>query len=170
MLAAGAPVVELIETGAPRARIGLDPEVAAGLAPGATYELVHRGTRLPARLAALRPDLDTATRTVVALFDIDPGASASLGFGDVISFEHAEWRDEPGYWLPLGALTEGARGVWTVLVEAEDRVRREAVRVAALDGERAFVTAALPEGARVVLEGPHRVIPGQAVRVADAGE
>lgn len=170
ILGAGAPVLSLMETAAPRARIGVAPEVAARLRVGETHALSHRGRAVPATLAALRPDLDPASRTVVALFDLAP--DPALAFGDVVEFAHEDWRNEPGYWLPLAALTEAERGLWSVLTVADtpdgERVAREAVRVVVVEGERVFVTGAIPPGVAVIRDGAHRVIPGQAIRLAAA--
>ena len=38
-----------------------------------------------------------------------------------------------------------------------------AVTFVHLDGDRAFVRGALPEGARIVAHGPHRVADGQRI-------
>jgi RND family efflux transporter MFP subunit len=175
-VAAGEPALELLETGAPRARIGVAPDVAAGLELGARYALELRGAALPARLAALRPDLDPASRTVVALFDLDPGLAprAGFGFGDVVVFVARAEREQPGYWLPLSALTEGERGLWAVNVVLDapgggQVAGREAVRVVTVEGERAYVSGAIPDGAEVVIDGAHRVVPGQPVRQILAG-
>jgi RND family efflux transporter MFP subunit len=171
MLAAGAPVVEVLETGRPRARIGIAPEVAAGLVPGAEYALEIDGRERPARLAALRPDLDPASRTVTALFDLDGGGG--VPFGATAVFAAETFHAAEGAWLPLSALVDGGRGTWVVYTLAEDgdaeRIAREAVEVLSVQGDRAYVRGALPEGVRVVRDGTHRVRPGQAV-AALAGE
>jgi RND family efflux transporter MFP subunit len=165
MLAPGAPVVEVLETGRPRARIGLPPEVAAGLVPGGTHRLEIDGVARPARLIALRPDLDPASRTVTALFELDAGEAAP--FGAIAVFVAETFHAAEGWWLPLSALVDGGRGTWVVHVLHEDgagtRIAREAVEVLSVQGDRAYVRGALPEGARVVPDGTHRVRPGQAV-------
>ena len=48
-------------------------------------------------------------------------------------------------------------------------VAREAVEILHLEGERAYVRGTLGEGAKVVLGGTNRIIPGQKVALA-AGE
>jgi RND family efflux transporter MFP subunit len=165
MLAPGAPVVEVLETGRPRARIGLPPELAAGLVPGGTHRLEIDGVARPARLIALRPDLDPASRTVTALFDLEDGGAAP--FGAIAVFAAETFHAAEGWWLPLSALVDGGRGTWVVHVLQEDaggtRIAREAVEVLSVQGDRAYVRGALPEGARVVADGTHRVRPGQAV-------
>lgn len=169
---AGAPLARLQETGRPRARVGVPVRAAQGLTRGATYGLETPGGVAPARLASVSPDIDPATRTVAALFDLDPGAPVAMGeIVRLVLPGHAEGR---GAWVPLTALQEGMRGMWalTVLADGPDgpvarRVAAQALHVA--DG-RAFVAGPFADGDRVIVEGVDRVAPGQRVApVGDAG-
>ncbi|MGJ3261932.1 MAG: efflux RND transporter periplasmic adaptor subunit [Salinarimonas sp.] len=176
VVAAGTPVVSLMESGAPRARIGLSPEAASGLAPGDRARLVIDGASVPARLVALRPDLAPATRTVTALFA--PERPPAAAFGATVELRLPRRVQAPGYWLPVAALSEGRRGTWSVLVAepsadgppdgAPARIVREAVEVLHVADERAFVRGTLKRGAALVAGGAHRVAPGQAVVLAQA--
>ena len=71
--------------------------------------------------------------------------------------------------MPISALLEGERGVWTVLrieMNGESTVTvREGVEVLDIRGDRAFVRGTLPDGSRVVATGLHRVTPGTPVIV-----
>ncbi|WP_372426020.1 efflux RND transporter periplasmic adaptor subunit [Salinarimonas chemoclinalis] len=171
VVAAGTPVVSLMETGAPLARVGLSPEAAAGFAPGDRARLVIAGESVPARLVALRPDLAPATRTVTALFAPDRPPAAA--FGTTVALHLPRRVETPGYWLPVAALSEGRRGTWSVLVaqepaDAPARIVREAVEVLHVADERAFVRGTLRPGAALVAGGAHRVAPGQTVVLAQA--
>ena len=71
--------------------------------------------------------------------------------------------------MPVAALVEGSRGLWTVLTLGGDgSLGSEAVSVVALRGEDAFVQGSLRDGDRIVPKGTHRVRPGQVVRIAQA--
>jgi membrane fusion protein, multidrug efflux system len=173
----GAPALTLLETSRPRARIGLPPDLAATLAPGDRHDLAVGGATRPARLVALRPDIDPASRTVAALFELDGDAPAPFGDLAVLALDIP--RAAPGAWVPLTALVEGSRGTWTVYALAEDpgaspeptaTIAREAVEILTVDGERAFVRTALPPSARIVADGTHRVRPGQRVPLQGPGE
>ena len=78
-----------------------------------------------------------------------------------------------GTWLPLSALTEGRKGLWSVLTIAEREgapvVEREAAEILHIDGDRAFVRGTFAEGARLLLDGTNRVTPGQNVALAGEG-
>lgn len=176
VVATGGPVVELLETTAPRARIGLAPEVAAELEVGGRYTVDYRGIARPARLVTLRPDIDPANRTVEAIFDL--AVADGLVFGDLVRFDATVWKSHPGYWVPLSALVEDRSALWSLYTIAEAdgenagapaRVRSRSVEVVSVTGESAFVSGDLPEGAAIVHDGTHRVIPGQAIRVAGRG-
>jgi RND family efflux transporter MFP subunit len=173
----GAPALTLLETGRPRARIGLPPDLAADLAPGDRHDLAIGGATRPARIVALRPDIDPASRTVAALFELED--DAPVPFGDLAVLAIDIPRAEPGAWIPLTALVEGSRGTWTVYALADDpaagpaptaTIVREAVEILTVEGERAFVRAAMPPGARIVADGTHRVRPGQSVPLHGLGE
>jgi hypothetical protein len=80
----------------------------------------------------------------------------------------------PGFWLPMTALVEGERGLWTVYTvrPAPDGggrvVGQEAVEVRHTEGDRVYVAGTLADGAVVIGDGTHRVIPGQRVRAVEA--
>ena len=171
VIAAGGPVVELLETSAPRARIGLAPEVAAELVIGTDHTVDYLGAARPARLVALRPDIDPANRTVEALFELE--GTDGLVFGDLVRFDATIWQAEPGYWVPLTALVEDRGGLWSLYAitgtDGDARVRSRSVEVLSVEAERAFVAGDLPEGTVIVRDGTHRVIPGQAIRLAGLG-
>jgi hypothetical protein len=76
---------------------------------------------------------------------------------------------EVGGWLPVAALLEGSRGVWTVLRldtrESSTRTVREAVEVLDIRGDQAYVRGTLLNNTRVVATGVHRISPGSVVTV-----
>ena len=62
----------------------------------------------------------------------------------------------------------GGRFVLTVAPgEDSHKVTAEAVELLYADATRAFVRGALPDGALLLQTGPHRVAPGQTVRLKD---
>lgn len=162
-LAAGQPVLTLFEDRPPRLRAGLPPDLAATLSPGMAVRVVLGGGRvLDGRVAALRPDLDPATRTRAVLIDL-PAVDLPPALGDTATVELDQQVAEPGFWLPLSALREGARGAWTVLVVENGAVRPAAVEVIHAEGTRVFLRGALVRGTPVVAQAPDRVVPGQSV-------
>jgi len=165
---AGTPVMDLLESAARRARIGVPASVAGTLEPGTPHELLTSAGRLPATLIPLRPDLSGGTRTVEAIFEV-PAAKAPP-FGELVELVLTRRIAESGFWVPLAALTEAEHGLWGLLTLRDDgdeaHVVREAVEVLHVHHEQAYVRGSLRAGARVVSAGPHRLAPGQPVTVA----
>lgn len=166
----GSPIVDILENLKPVARIGVAPAVADQLVVGARKNLHVGGRKTPARLQALRPDLDGVTRTVTALFALDEPAGAT--FGEVVELRLSRRVSEPGAWVPLEALIEGRRGLWSVLVATgrgdDAQVTRESVELLHVADSRAFVRGTFRAGSHLVAGGVHRVVPGQAVSIAAA--
>ncbi len=168
---AGAPLAELLETGRIQARIGLPPEVAGQFAAGEPHLLLANGNSLAASVVAVRPDLQPDTRTVTVLFDVAPAQNLPP-LGELVALEVERRVEAPGAWLPLTALTEGVKGLWSVYRVAKDsgseRVVRESVAVLHVEHDQAFVRGTLRDGMKVVTGGLNRLTPGQAV--AEAGD
>lgn len=163
--AAGQTVLVLFDASPARARVGLPPELASGLAVGDSLTVELGGTKLDAILRQIRPDLDPNTRSRSVVVTLPDGAAPVLG--DTVALLLMQTVDDPGFWAPLGALREGVRGSWSVMaVEATaegDRTLPAAVEVIHSDGARVFLRGDLPPGARIVAEAPDRVAPGQLV-------
>lgn len=172
VIPAGQPVVRLVGSDNLEVHVGLPPEVAGQLVPGAAYPLILRSHTVPATLRAIRSDLDASTLTSNAIFDLAPDADARPG--DSASLAWREAVPGPGGWLPLSALTEGDRGLWNVLALDTTRTPattvRETVEVIYSEGDRVFVRGTLADGTWVVATGLHRLSPGSAVVATGAGE
>ena len=79
---------------------------------------------------------------------------------------------ERGVWVPLGALVEGNRGLWTVYVaEAQEdgwTAQKRPVEIVQAEADRAFVRGTLMDGDKVIQEGIMRLSPGMPVSPIDA--
>ncbi len=168
VVGAGTTVLRLLETANQRARIGVSPEAAKSLTIGDAYTLRTDGERLNASLKALRSDIETQSRTVTALFTLAGQTKTPLGELAVLELERRI--DARGFWVPLSALVEGRKGLWTVMLADETgkspTIRREAVEVLHVAAGRAFVRGALSDGDKVVTKGTNRITPGQRVVLA----
>lgn len=169
VVASGAPVVDLLESTEPRARIGLPPDVAATLGTDRSYALRIGDRQRTARLIARRPDLEKGTRTVTALFELS-AAGNQLPFGELVTIELNATVNERGAWVPLAALKEGRRGLWTILsTTTEDDaqvVAPEAVELLYATADRAFVRGTFKDGTRIISRGTSRIVPGQRIALA----
>lgn len=169
------PILELQQETTPQLRVGLTPDRAARLSPGDAFDVTIDGRPFRATYASRRAEIDPVTRTLSALFDLEPGDDhAPPVFGSVVRLSLTREVAEPGAWVPLTALTEGPRGLWTVLIVDEGpagppRIAMEAVEVIHAEGNRAYVRGPLEDGLAVIADGAHRVSVGQQVLVAGEG-
>lgn len=167
----GSAIVEVLETSRLQARIGMPPRVAATLEKQRAYTLRSHDQDHKATLLSRRPDLASGTRTMTMLFQLSD-SDTRVPIGDLVTIELAETVNERGAWVPLAALKEGRRGLWTILSVSEGEkgqvVRREAVELLYARDGQAFVRGTFKDGARVISQGTGRVIAGQ--RVALVGE
>lgn len=175
IVAAGDPVVRLVESGVLEAWIGLPPSIARSIAAGSTHPLIAQSGELPAVAQTTMPSLNEATRTLSVRFDLAPDAAVSVG--EIVRLTLIEPVDRPGAWVPLTALAEGRRGLWSVLIaeRASDPagtavLRRVDAEILHSDSERAFIRTSLPAGSLIVTEGVHRLVPGQTVTLDRRGQ
>ena len=169
----GTGVADILETGRREARIGVAVNAAEALSIGETYALSAGEKSLTAKLIALRPDLQTGTRTVTALFELTGGPEAGDGlpFGDIVVLGLGRDITADGFWIPLSALSEGRKGLWSVFTVLRDgtqeMVAREAVEVLHTSEGRVFVRGTLKAGTEVIINGTNRIIPGQLIARAE---
>ncbi len=167
----GQAVLSLLEEGRPQMRVGLAPELAARLNEGAGMEVSIAGRTYAATLDHLRPDLDPATRTRIALLSIETAGAALYGQTGTVRL--TEEIATEGAWVPVPSLQEGVRGLWTVLTAVPDSdgpeatVAEEAVEILYADEARALVRGTFPDGALLIEAGPHRVTIGQRVSLTE---
>jgi len=198
MAATALPVLSLLQAGAPRLRVGLPPERLAALDRSRTYSFTLGERTIPARLIAVRGDVDTRTRTVSTLFEPLDASADTLQFGQLLQLRLQERVPGAVFEVPISALIEDRRGLWSVMTVTEPasepaseptresgnatirpdddgtrsaRLRRIAVNIEHLDGERAWISTAMSEPGRIIADGTHRVVEGERVRVRlPAGE
>jgi RND family efflux transporter MFP subunit len=173
IVAAGTPVFTLIGRSGREARIGFSANVAERLVQGEVYSVRTGAAEYDAEFLRLLPREDARLRTVEALFRF-PDDAAVPRPGDLATVMLSVDYAEPGFWIPLDALTASVRGLWAVYAavpadNAEDDamhiLRRHEVEVLYERDDRVFVRSTLSDGDRIVADGLHRLTPGLAVRL-----
>lgn len=188
VLNAGQAVVELIEAAAPEAQIGLPAAVANQLQVGSVQTIRVNNQPYQAEVAAILPQVDSATRTQKVVLKLEPSAIGEIEPGQTARLTINETIQTDGYWLPTEALTQGIRGLWTcyVLVPEEtvesdaagstvigstmieqrsvEIIQQESTGKGAESKTRALVRGTLNPGEKVVASGVHRLVAGQRVR------
>lgn len=169
VLAAGMPILRLLESSVPEARVAITEEASRALTVGETYSLSINGEERTAMLRAVLPEREASTRGIGAVFSIDEAASAStLRSGDLVELKVSETVPVSSIRLPIVALTESSRGMWAVYVVNEQAagqgvLDRRQVELLHQVGDDVYVRGTLAAGERVVSAGLHRLTPQQAV-------
>ena len=161
----GQPVFELVETGNLEARLGLTAKLAGRLEVGKVYELSSDQGPVLATLRSVTGVIEANNRTVTTLFDIENANAVAAGA--VVRLSMVQDIDEPGLWLPISALTESDRGLWSIYIarrvgggwQAEPGI----VEIVHQSGDRVYVRGAVRDGDRVIIDGLQRITPGQPV-------
>ncbi|WP_299611151.1 efflux RND transporter periplasmic adaptor subunit [uncultured Tateyamaria sp.] len=169
IMAVGTPVLDIREDSAPIFRVGIDPKLA-GTVEQTEAKVSLDGVAYDARFVGFRPDLDAQTRTRTALFEIETDDPVYLASGTLTLESQL---NQSGYAVPLRALRDGVRGLWTVMVltPGEDELytaASAAVEVLQVEGDTAFVRGTLQGDAMIVPDGTHRLVPGDQVRIREA--
>ncbi|MEE4377530.1 MAG: efflux RND transporter periplasmic adaptor subunit [Candidatus Competibacteraceae bacterium] len=177
VLNAAEPVLELIEHPPAEIRIGIAGRLVDTVQVGQRLTVELNEQSVPTRVKALLPVRGPDTRTVDVLLTLEDKSNA-VRAGDLARLTLSKTVSEPGYWLPLDALSEGPRGLWTVyrlepagespekpLPQAEYEVVPLLVEILHQESDRVFTQGALPDNALIVAGGLHRIVPGQLVRI-----
>jgi RND family efflux transporter MFP subunit len=161
----GMAILRLQETTAPQARIGVPPELASAMSLGSELALRIDARSSTGRLIGISPDVDPATRTVSLLVEL--AGETALAMGEIVRLETSREIETAGAWVPLEALQESYRGLWSLSVVEHGgnapRIAREVVEILHIEGEQAFVRGSIVDGMEIVIEGPHRLTVGKRV-------
>ena len=176
VVSAGQSVVHILETGRLQARIGVSRDLIRSLEPELTYSLIVGEDEIDAKLRSVSPDRSQRTRTVTALLDlVDP--PVTIRCGDLARLDLEQTVAESGAWLPIRALSESHRGLWSCLVAfpldektndgATHEIERRQIEILYRRTNEAFVRGTIVKGERVITDGTHRIVEGQHVRLSD---
>ena len=162
------PIVRLVSVGEREAHVGISPKFANMAVIGESYTLFVEGKALSARLRSVGADVDPQTLTVLAVLTLPEDQSVRVG--QTVALEFEERVNETGGWLPITALLEGDKGLWTVLVTKENAAgelitARESVEIVYSEGERVFVRGTVADDTNVVASGMQRLSPGSPVDI-----
>ncbi len=171
VVAVGQPIVSLLEVTRPELRVGVDTQTAALLKPGSSIPIVASNTEATGIIKAIRSDVAGRTRTVDVLISL-PNPGRSFRSGELATARITQSVPAVGLWLPMAALTEGTRGLWSIFVckpaDQHHVLERRDVEVLHSETTRVFVRGAVAAGDRVVISGINRLVPNLRVTVKEA--
>ena len=174
----GAPILKLVENTVLEAWVGLPVEAASAMAVDSLRRVRISGRTFDAWVSGRRPEVDSATRTRTVILQLDATAPDHVVHGQIVRLQMEEMVAASGFWLPITALTEGDRGLWSCLVAVADesrsspgqslfRIARRDVELLHTKSDQVLVRGTLNSGDRVVTRGVHRVSVGQLVRISE---
>lgn len=175
IITAGTVVFEMIEIAHPELWVGVPSRVAGRLSAGSRVSAEIEGSNYAASVRSIRPQLDATTRTQNVVLDItsskNPDTSLLPVPGQVARVMLPRTIQEPGFWVPVNALTPRKRGLWAVYVaepgsNKKPTVAARDVELLHTDGDRAFVRGALQTGEAIIAAGSHRIVEGQEVLIS----
>jgi RND family efflux transporter MFP subunit len=185
IVAAGEPLLEIVETGALEVRVGLPVELTNYLTDDSLAVTLDQ-QRLPARLTRVSPTIQATTRTREVVLSLNENAYQQLTLGTAVEVELQTRLEAQGYWIPTAALTSGARGLWAVFVAtpihsppannspqpnspqpnqplATHRIERRQVELLRSQADWSEIRGPLDPDEPLVVDGVHRVVANQAV-------
>ncbi|QUM86746.1 efflux RND transporter periplasmic adaptor subunit [Moritella sp. 28] len=177
VVAAGTTAFRLLQTGASEVTIGVPASFIPQL-QGKNHQVEIAGVNYAVRLLSMGNEVDKVTRTIslrFTLVDNSPVYNGQLAYLS-LSQEY----QQPGYWIPLSAITDGVRGMWNIYTLEHDRLQKDledhsadevfqlkstTVTILHATETAAYVQGDLQSNQAYVNTGIHRFVPGQKVRV-----
>ena len=167
VVGAGQSVVRLVEDTAPEVEIGVPDRILSELQIGSQQMIKVSDRTYQARITAILPEIDPATRTRTIVLKL-AGNSNAIASKQIARLQIKQKVNTAGYWLPTTALVKAEKGLWSCFVAIEKagnyRIEKRDLELLHSDGDRVFVRGMVSEGDKVVAEGTQRIVPDRLVR------
>lgn len=166
----GQAVFSILAKEALEARFGLPENTAFGLSAGQQLPIVIEQQSLIASVKSVAKQRNRATRTIDSVFSVDLAQldeqqKKLIVAGDLVSLTVDIPQKKAGAWVPTSALASGIRGLWTLyIVDANKTIQTRLVSIEYAEQNRAYVSGAIAQGDKLVINGIHRLTPNQTVK------
>lgn len=183
IVAAGQPLLEVVETTALEVHVGLPVDLCTNLS-NASLTVNLGEVDIPTTLARVSPSIHSATRTREVVLALDQQSYQQLPIGTAVQVELKTQTETQGHWIPTSALTSGTRGLWAVFLaiplepgqaaaesQATHQIERRQVELLRSQGDWSEVRGPIAGSEQLVIDGVHRIVAGQRVKleIRDAG-
>ena len=170
----GQSILRLVEDMQPEVKIGIPTTLVSRIPVGSQQTVQIADTTYRGRVKSILPEVDPATRTRTAVIQLNTDARGKVAPGQIARFTLTQDSTTDGYWLPIDALVKGDRGLWSCFAvvtntnKVGDRItqiERRYIELLETREDRVLVRGTLQPGDRIVINGNHRLVPAQNVRV-----
>ena len=167
VIQAGQSILRLVEDTQPQVKIGVPIAVANQIQPGSQQQLTIGSREYKATVSSILPEVNTATRTRTVVLNLFPSAATQVSPMQIARLKIKQDRNVEGYWLPINALVKGDRGLWScyAVVDSEGKsiAERRYLELLETESDRVLVRGTVQPGDEIIIDGTHRLIPGQMV-------
>jgi RND family efflux transporter MFP subunit len=164
---AGQAVLTLVANTQLEARFGLPTHTAFGIKVGQLFTIDANEIPINGRVQSIAQQRNRAMRTIDAVFSLETDNKPYLMTGDIVSISVSNQVEKKGAWVPVSSLANGVRGLWTLYVAEQAQggylVKSRTVAVEYLEDDRAYITGAISDGDRVIVNGLQRLTPNQII-------
>ncbi|MDX2322528.1 MAG: efflux RND transporter periplasmic adaptor subunit [Moritella sp.] len=178
VIAAGTTAFRLLQTGSSEVVVGIPASFIKQLR-GKDHQLEIAGINYNAALLSMGNEVNSVTRTISLRFSI--ADNSPVYNGQLAYLSLSQEYPQPGYWVPLSAITDGVRGMWNIYTLEQDIALRDldaqqssalfqlkstTVTVLHATETAAYVQGDLKNNQAYVNAGIHRFVPGQVVTLS----
>ena len=187
------PILTVVDELLVRVEANLPTEIADALSAEDSVAVVIESQVVAARVTEVSP-IKSAGSQLVSFQLTDQIESENWSLGQTVKIRFESVTDRSGYWLPIAALSRESNGLWSTFVVANinldesvsaDKkfsIQRKLLNLIQFEDNWALVqnasetdavvddtskNIALKDGELVVVDGSHRVVPGQRVNALE---
>lgn len=173
-------VFQVVENVRPQVEASLPRKVARLLNVGRSVWIGVGNQAVQAQIKTKSPLESPAGSTIITLQISNELTPGSWSFGQTVEIRFLIPTNNSGYWLPFSALNRESTGLWSALVAIQETgaqdtisenanfvVARKLLKVVQLEDDWALVQGALVDNELIIVNGSHRVVPGQPVKTND---
>ena len=165
---AGTSILRLVEDSQPEVKIGVPIPVANRMQPGSDRQVTIGGREYNATVSSILPEVNTATRTRTVVLELPATAATQVSPQQIARLNVTQTNSTEGYWLPINSLIKSDRGLWScyalVTEDGESKAERRYLELLETQGDKVLVKGTIQPGDEIIIDGTHRIIPGQLVK------
>jgi RND family efflux transporter MFP subunit len=170
VVGAGQALFNLQQKGQLEVRFALSGDYVNKFKLDQVITLSTQSNRTLGKIKSIAQQRRLDTRTVDVIVSLTE-QNLSILPGDLLHIDISGDINSQGFWVPRKALVSGVRGLWSLfaveVINGEHQLVAKLVEMIHADDKKAFVRGALRDGESVVIEGVHRLVPGQKVTIND---